>query len=104
MNKELINTSISHGTHRAQDLIPRFLGVLRTYSEDHYKEILTNMIEDGYKSEISEDDPYWESDSCNESIHSLFDSLNNEAPDNCYFGAHEGDGADFGFWKLPSNE
>jgi len=100
MNRtELIDTSVSHGTHRAQDLVPRFLGILRTFNQDQYKRLLATMVEDGYKSDISEDDPYWESDPCMEMITELFDSLNEEAPDDCYFGAHPGDGSDFGFWR-----
>lgn len=100
MNRtELIDTSVSHGTHRAQDLVPRFLGILRTFNQDQYKRLLATMVEDGYKSDISEDDSYWESDPCMEMITELFDSLNEEAPDGCYFGAHPGDGSDFGFWR-----
>jgi len=32
---------------------------------------------------------------------SLTDALNEHAPDGFMFGAHEGDGSDFGFWPIP---
>ena len=34
----------------------------------------------------------------------VFELLNDIAPEACTFGSHEGDGADFGFWKLEEGE
>ena len=33
-------------------------------------------------------------------VDALIDALDDYAPDGCSFGAHEGDGADFGFWPV----
>jgi hypothetical protein len=35
-----------------------------------------------------------------EIIADMMDALNDLAPAGYYFGAHEGDGSDFGFWPL----
>lgn len=37
-----------------------------------------------------------------EALDAVYDSLTVIAPDGYYFGAHEGDGSDFGFWEDPS--
>lgn len=34
----------------------------------------------------------------------LFEALESYAPDGHRFGAHEGDGSDFGFWPIPRDE
>ena len=66
--------SISTGTLRPEDLLPRFMGAL---------EELTGTIEERYDEDNMDE---------------LIDDLNNACPPFVYFGALEGDGADFGFW------
>ena len=40
---------------------------------------------------------YW-TEQASDDLHELFDILDNLAPEGCYFGALEGDGACYGFW------
>jgi len=87
--------SVSSGTMRPEDLIPTFLDTLRDLDsaqadafEDGWGDVINAVCdEDG---EGSEDD--------SECVNALFDALGEFAPPYCYFGAHEGDGADYGFW------
>lgn len=76
--------SVSHGTHRVEDLISAFSPVLRALNPKRLTEITANR-------DSSEDDQA-------DLIVELMDALDLEAPEGYYFGAHEGDGADFGFW------
>lgn len=90
-----LDATVIHGTHRPQDLVPAFLSVLRDTAE--YAQILVAPMS-FIPSE--EDDPRWEScDMCYFLNEELFDLMNNYAPEGYYFGAHPGDGSDFGYWK-----
>lgn len=82
--------TISHGTHRPEDLIPAFMSVLEDLDRKRYRALCYHYPEDIAHPETS--DGYF----LNEI---LFDALDVCAPDGCYFGAHPGDGADFGFWE-----
>lgn len=84
--------SVSSGTHRPEDLIPAFNDALREIT--------------GGCPLVTETDEYIESDdfagghfrdAC-EVMDDLDRHLSEYAPPFCYFGAHDGDGADFGFW------
>lgn len=94
--EDLRDCSVSSGTLKSEDLIPKFLGVLKTYGKDKYdKYIKENPEVEDWKN-LDEETMGWVVDE-------LTDLLNEIAPDGCYFGASEGDGADFGFWSM-SNE
>lgn len=82
--------SISEGTMLEKDLIPSFVWELRHLK--HRSKQLT-QIEKSMQKE-----GYYDSEQCDYDLDSLFDMLNAHSPDYCYFGAHEGDGACYGFW------
>lgn len=107
-----IGQSISFGTLKTEDLLSAFCGLLESLvfvNGDFYslpenfqeRDALNNFVgqcqdcfdEDGkLLPEKMENAEYLLSD--------LFDELNNFAPEGYYFGAIEGDGADFGFWRM----
>lgn len=90
--------SIISGTHRTQDLIPAFISVLREVDEAAYAQLLVNG---GVPAHADEDDDadWWHSEQASFLLEDLFDTLDENAPEGHYFGAHPGDGADFGFWE-----
>lgn len=87
---EHLDVSISHGTLKAEDLIESFMILLEEYDPMFAEEANT------VRKQWNDDDMF-----LNEY---LFEALENMAPEGYYFGAHEGDGSDFGFWKDPGFE
>jgi len=85
--------SVSFGTMRAEDLIPCFLDELKLLSDSDDVDTLTTGIE-----ERMEGEGYFESEDAGCDLDALFDALDGYAPSGAYFGAHPGDGADYGFW------
>ncbi len=101
--------SISHGTMRAEDLIPTFIDVLNELKENlsldatgREMEVTKEVgrIDDllGKIEQHQQEDDYYESEDADYDLEALFDELSAFAPDYFYFGAHEGDGSDYGFW------
>ena len=96
--------SISHGTLRPQDLLPAFLETLTARGGEvphgfecgKYIEYL-NWPGPGTAA-CDDDDAFWESEEATWDMEALTDALQNICPPFVHFGAHEGDGSDFGFW------
>lgn len=81
---------MSSGTMRPADLIPDFAWHLRQLVEgDEYAELLKEA--DEWDADTDEGDG-------DEILSELFDALDEASPPYCYFGAHPGDGADYGWW------
>lgn len=87
--------SISTGTLRSEDLLSAFASELEWLGNEDDKPL---VFEANAMLEAEELDENEAADLVND----LIDALSEHAPPYCYFGAHEGDGADFGFW--PSME
>ena len=97
-----LNCTLIHGTHRACDLVPAFLEVIKNTPE--YTQIVQtnnynlNVI---FDPSADDSDGRWESDDmCYFLNEDLFDLLNNYAPGGYCFGAHPGDDSNFGFWAI----
>ena len=91
--------SVSSGTMREEDLIPCFLSVaedLRLSREDR-----ASVRRIRKASDVDEDAEYWQ-DGASEDCSTLFDLLGRYVPEYCYFGAIEGDGAEYGCFVLDS--
>ncbi|MEE9186643.1 MAG: hypothetical protein V3U10_01265 [Bacteroidota bacterium] len=101
--------SVSHGTMRNDDLIPTFVEALDNLKEseslsdspdkERYGRLDTMLSEIEQRMERED---YYASEDAGYDLEALFEALNEYAPPFCFFGAHEGDGTDYGFW--PSND
>jgi hypothetical protein len=108
--------SVSHGTMRTEDLIPTFLTELRNQvrtpgndrlrRKQHFQ--LIRDIERRMKGESYEDSKMVTAGQsgresfADEDLGDLFDALREYAGPYFYFGAHPGDGSDYGYWLSES--
>lgn len=94
--------SIIHGTLRNEDLLDAFAGELdsllkiqpRSFKRAPYRALIRAAWAELRQRERLDCDDARPSDI----VSDLQYALNNFAPPYGYFGAHEGDGSDFGFW------
>jgi hypothetical protein len=91
--------SISSGTMRNEDLIPTFAWELNHLLKKQAKRFkraeYRKLIREAEKIEKEE---AFDTEEAGYTLEGLFEALEAFAPPLCYFGANEGDGADYGFW------
>ena len=101
--------SLIHATLRSEDLLPAFLHALEDYKHPKAGAFNSELIELGFGysqcgvcglGNREEWPEAFDDDMASEIISDMMAALNELAPDGFYFGAHEGDGSDFGFWPL----
>ena len=101
--------SISHGTLRTQDLLRSFMKTLMDVNIQRYEEIwldefVVSLYNDSVIYELPDDDEWWDSPHAYYLLAMAQTALDEIAPEGMYFGAHEGDGCDFGFWSYEIEE
>lgn len=94
------------GTMRLEDLIPTFLDELErlqlpSVEQRALWDNISYYVEtgNGQASTVAQSEE-WAVDLLDE----LFDMLDSIAPDGYYFGAHPGDGCDYGWWQYEDND
>jgi hypothetical protein len=96
--------TISHGTLRVQDLLRSFAEAYKQYcaDEDFFRESLierANMFADHI--DLHPDGDVRNFETADMILEDLMGALNEVAFGlQCYFGAHDGDASDFGFWPI----
>lgn len=97
--------TVSAGTMRPEDLIPVFLSVAEAHRLSRADRAQVREIQKRHREMEAQDhsqdvwEEYYQSEEAGFDLDALFDILDTIAPAGHYFGAHPGDGADYGFWK-----
>lgn len=89
--------TVSSGTTRPEDLIPVFYDLLRTLRGS-----APRAIYDEWRTWNADSYDGDKDDVAHELLGQLFDALGQYAAPYMYFGAHPGDGSDYGFWLSES--
>lgn len=91
--------TISSATLRTEDLIPAFVSVLEDLQLPRAARNEVRAI-DRRASAADEDSDYWSGDESAEDLEQLQTIAESVAPDYCYVGSLEGDGAEIGVWPV----
>ncbi len=103
LGKKWRNVSLSHATMRNEDLIPAFFRFLEEHDPKEAESLLADypyfaeFAATGSWSFIGE--KWYLSQEADYLCMALFTEIDAIAPDGYYFGAHPGDGSDYGFWE-----
>ena len=85
---------VSSGTLHPQDLVEA-----GQEPDSWSKEILSTIPQEAWEDR---NHPYWDSEGCLYVQEDISEALNSIAPEGYWFGASEGDGADFAIWPVPA--
>jgi hypothetical protein len=92
--------SVSSATVRKEDLIPSFVWEAKRLKLTRDERKAVKRLE--RHADASADDVYWQDEVSDFDLEELTGILENHSLPYFYFGAHPGDGADFGWWLCES--
>lgn len=96
MFKYMCNLSVSTGTLRAPDLATAFAPLVEDiHNRDNHIDAWALHNKLTYIGLKDIDDEL-----AHETVTRAVDLINSYAPEGYYFGPHQGDGADYGFWEI----
>ena len=105
LSQDFSGVSVSHGTMRQLDILQAIHDFLINHAPSQYPDelqqdateflLILTKKDNGESVEIDDNFYYRVCDFTNESLWGIMESI---APKNHYFGAHIGDGTDYGFW------
>ena len=120
LSSEFIFAGVSSATMVAEDLAGSFIGALESEVckdvmtskqknlvieiAEEYNEILERAEACNYHSCGKDITSEKDAEALSRLVESLFNILDSIAPDGTYFGAHPGDGSDFGFWPYEDSD
>jgi len=93
----MTNESIINGTNQPQDLIPALLNLVRDRVPSFYEAFCS-------QSSPVPSSEWWDSEEAQYLVEQLIEILDRYAPEGYYFGPHEGNQSDFGFWPVDKKE
>ena len=99
--------TVIHATLRHEDLIPAFLEFLKDMGKNTIVPLskwpALGKRAKALKAEVAElkdlesEEAFWV-------LEDLYNAINEFLPEGYYFGAHEGDGSDFGVWEIEKED
>ncbi len=93
--------TVSHGTMRNQDVLPKIMSQLFKEDPQRAREIWNGnekFLEALCDERCGIENSWWDSEEATQMSEELFDIMNEYVPEGHYFGAHPGDGSDYGVW------
>ena len=107
LRKEITDGTVISGTLRTEDLLDALSTELERLvkADMKYQRIVPTTDYSAWATihinrALIYDARLLANNDASEIVDELFDALNNYAPEGMYFGAHEDDGADFGWWEF----
>ena len=98
-NLVIKDSCVSSGTLRTQDLLRAFADEYERLSPTNGADLRREARQNAEILDMQDEPKPCDWDIAGDVLNDLMDQLQYMAPEGCYFGAHEGDGACFGFWS-----